>query len=350
MYTSIELPHFALQSQFRENPSLAIRPCALLDESTTKTARDRGKARVLQISPPAATRGVRDGMTASQAQARCPEVTLLDRSPIAEAATRDLLHALAAAHTPDFEATAEGICTLDLFANPRARHRSRELGQSIVDALARENMRARVGFAATPDLALLAAKLARPVHIVQHDDDSLHRFLDPLPLEVLAPKTELLELLHLWGIRNLGQLRALPAEKVSSRLGREARDLCLLASGGGRRLLTLVRPPQTFAAGHDLDHPIENLKPLTFILRRLLEQVCSRLAAAYSAAGTITLTLKFDDGSAKARPFRIPDPSTDIDLLECVLLTALENEVAPSPIAAVSIEATPARSARHQFK
>ena len=192
MYAALDIPHFALQAQFRENPALALHPCALLDaapEAAARgTAKERGKAPVLQCTPSATTRGVHHGMTATQAQARCPEITLLYRSPTAEQATTEQLHTLAAAHTtPDFEATAPGLVTLDLFANAAARRAPETLGHHLVNALACENLRARAGFAPTPDLALLAAKLARPVHTFGAEPGALARLPLAAPGEHLLP-------------------------------------------------------------------------------------------------------------------------------------------------------------------
>lgn len=357
MYAALELPHFALQAQFRENPSLALRPCALLDADPEAaatgriTAKERGKAPVLQCTPSAAARGVDLGMSATQAQARCPEIHLLYRSPDSEQRATALLHSLANAHTPDFESTTSGVVTLDLFANAAARRDPERLGLALVDALACENLRARAGLAGTPDLALLAAKLARPVHTIDNTaPGALRRFLEPLPLDVFEPSQELLETLALWGVHTFGEFLALPAAETGERLGPEAKELRERVSGDGRRPLALVRPPDSFDAKHEFELPVETLEPVTFVLRRLLDTVCSRLAASYKAAGSLTLTLKFDNGSARARTYRVPDPCRDTDLLARVVETGLENEpAAPAPVTAIRLEATPARAGRHQF-
>ena len=153
----------------------------------------------------------------------------------------------------------------------------------------------------------------------------------------------------LWGIHTFGDFLALPAAEVGERLGSEARELRERASGDGRRPLVLVREPQSFEAHHDFEHRVETLEPVIFVLRRLLDTVCSRLAAGYQVAGALALTLKFDNGSAKTRTYRVPDPCRDIDLLARVVETGLETESAPAPVVGIKLEASPAHAGKHQF-
>ena len=168
-------------------------------------------------------------------------------------------------------------------------------------------------------------------------------------MSIFSPSDKLLETLALWGIHTFGDFLALPAAEVGERLGPEANALRERASGDGRRPLSLLREPQSFDARHDFEHPVETLEPLTFVLHRLLETVCSRLRASYQVAGALKLTLKFDNGSSKTRTYRIPDPSADTDLLARIAGAGLETETAPAPVAGLHLEAEPARAGRHQF-
>src|SRR4029453_7774394 len=58
--------------------------------------------------------GVRAGMTATQALARCPRLTFFQKDVKAEASAQADLLAHAAGFTPDYENTAPGVVTLAL--------------------------------------------------------------------------------------------------------------------------------------------------------------------------------------------------------------------------------------------
>src|SRR5260221_131426 len=210
--------------------------------------------------------------------------------------------------------------------------------------------------------ALLAAHAARPVLVVEKARD----FLAPLPLESLAAdpdaqaatpaaaerrleREETFRILRRWGIRTLGAFAALPRDQVTARLGGPAAELWDRASGRAVRPLRLVRAPEIFAEAMELEHEVETLEPLLFILRRFLEQLAARLAAAYRVAASLQLRLRFAAGALHEREFRIPAPTCDVDALFRILQTHLENVTAEAPIVAVELSAQSARPDRKQF-
>lgn len=348
MYAAIHIPDFSLQAVLRRHPELAEKPVALLDP-TASEKNDRNKARIIQLTAAARCAGVEPGMTATQGQARCPHLHLLVRSESDEKSARHLLLACGAAHAPDIEDTAPGICTLDLLGNRCPPDSFEKLGDKIRNSLATSSLEARVGVAANPDLALLAARLARSTVVIRAERDEIGRFLSPLPVEAVEPSAELLSVFELWGVHTLGELTALPAQDVIERLGPEAARLWEQATGGRRRLLRLLRPPANYSQEIELEHPIEKLDPLLFLIRRILETIAARLAAAYRVAEEITLHLTLDDGTHHRRRFRVPDPSRDVDLLFRMIHTYLDGVTTEAPVVALRIAALPARPGASQF-
>ena len=215
-----------------------------------------------------------------------------------------------------------------------------------------------MGVAATPDLALLAAYCASPVRIVERAAD----FLFPLPLETLSAEAAMscseevqvarenaFRLLHRWGIHTLGEFAALSREQVVARLGSIAAGLWDRAAGRAERPLRLVRAPEIFAEAMELEHEVETLEPLLFILRRFLEQLATRLEATYRVAAILELQLTFREGPPHVREFSIPAPTSEVDVLFRVLSTFLEGLSAAAPIVGVALSAQPARPERRQF-
>ncbi len=170
---------------------------------------------------------------------------------------------------------------------------------------------------------------------------------------------QIITILHKWGVHTLGQLAALDKEQLGARLGSEAIRMWERANGQSKRLLKLVRPPESFEESFEFENEIETAEPLLFMLRRFLEQFAVRLGAIYLVAKELTLQIRFAnppwDGSAAAdkqvyeRVFKIPQPTNDVALLFRMLQTHLENFKSEYPIVAVALSAHPSRPAREQF-
>lgn len=348
MYGAVYLPQFHLQAQLRRGDNdWWNQPVALLNTAETGQRKDRGKARVIELTPTAARQGVELGMRASQAQARCGRLRLLTPDPVAaEAAQEDLLDRMGR-FSPDIEATQAGVCIVDLFGG-RLANQGAVFAQKARETLVEVGLKAQAGSAGNPGLALLAARIAQPALVMPDAPADVRARLSTYPLDILAPEAEVANVLRLWGIRCLGDLRALPRAELTERLGAAAGRLWDLADGGRFRLLTLVRAPTAFIQEMDLDYEVETLEPLLILLRRMLETLAGRLAAAYAVAGNLRLTLRFTNGPDYEREFQVPDPCREVDLLFRMLHTHLDSFTAAWPVCAVRLEAVPSRPVKRQ--
>lgn len=317
---------------------------ALLDEASASA---KSKEAVLHASEAAERAGVHAGQTAAQAQARCPSLIFLRRDAELElAAQRDLLHC-ASLWTPCYESTLPGCCVLDLSGNRQMRGREQAEGMRMREHLRAQALDARVGFAKHADLAMLAAQAARPVLALDGENEALS-FLHDLPVAALRPSDEKLRVLSLWGVRTLGDFARLPRAGVAARFGEEGVMLWDMAAGGRERLLELVRLPLEFREEAELEHPIECLEPLLFILRRMLQGLCARLADVWLVAASMLLTLRFEDQGEHQRALHVAEPARDVELLFRVLHTHLEGLAAAAPVKFVALEIVPARPVENQ--
>ena len=107
-----------------------------------------------------------------------------------------------------------------------------------------------------------------------------------------GPHETLLQTLDRWGVRNLRELAALPAIALSERLGQEGLRLQQLARGAASRTLVPVETPPIFEEAIELEYPIVLLEPLAFLLNRLLENICARLASRALHTQELRLTLE----------------------------------------------------------
>lgn len=332
MFAVFHLQDFALQAALRHSPELHVTPVALVEERTAV------RAVIVQVTDAAREAGVRPGMTSTQGLARCRKLTVRIRSDAQEASAQEALMQFAYGFSPFLEATAPGVCTVDLRGNPE------RCTETLVGELAALHLRARIGVAETPDLAWLAARRARPFLRVER---SL-AFLDTLPVEALEPPPEILQILEKWGIRTLGEFAALGRQALVERLGTEAGTMFDRARGTVRRPLKLTTPPERYAESVEFEQEIELLEPLLFMLRRFLEQIARRLERAWLAAGELRLRLVFCGSEDYSRIFRVPAPTCDVDMLFRMLHTHLEGFRAPHPVVALHLEAMPCRPENRQ--
>jgi protein ImuB len=160
---------------------------------------------------------------------------------------------------------------------------------------------------------------------------------------------QILAILRKWGIHTLGQLAVFDKEQLAARLGPEAVRMWERANGQSNRPLKLVRPPESFEESFEFENEIETAEPLLFMLRRFLQQLAVRLSAIYLIAKELTLRITFSNKQIYERVFKIPQPTSDVDLLFRMLHTHLEDFKSEYPIIAVSLRAEPAKPSRQQF-
>jgi len=140
----------------------------------------------------------------------------------------------------------------------------------------------------------------------------------------------------------------LPRQDIATRLGSEGLLLWDLAAGNRERLLRLIRPTIGYREEHDLEHPVECLEPLLFLLRGMLDRLCLRLSDAWLVAAALLLTLRFTDDQRHHRELRIAEPTRDAEVLFRVLQSHLDGLTASAPITYIALEIRPIRAASSQ--
>jgi protein ImuB len=336
MFAVIHLEDFALQAVLRLEPGLAEKPAALIAGEARSVALVACNAR-------ARAAGVAIGQTVPLALARCAGLALRPVNLPAEAEARAGLLAAAWAVSPSIEATAPGVCTLQL-AGLDAEKREPAL-RAAVEALAQLGLRATAGIGATPLLAQYAARRTEEAVLVVRDGRT---FLATLPLAAADPTPVLAEVLQGWGIRTLGELTALPKADVTHRLGPAGLALWERASGETSRPLHLITPSLTFSAHLECEHAMETLEPLLFVLRRFVDRLALDLGNAHQAARALTLRLALENETSYEHTLRLPEPATEAELLFRTLHSHLEAVRTDSCIVGVTLEIDPVRIAVRQ--
>jgi protein ImuB len=171
MFATIYLPNFYLQAARRHQPDLQGKAIGLIEEQENKPV-------IIQLNVEAEAVGIQKGMTPSQALARSLQVVIKARARTNEKVIGDMLLQYAFTLSPNVEATAPGVATVQF---TDTRNVMDKVGR-VVEQLREGELAAQVGVAWTPDTRFLAAHLASPVLYV----DDVEKFLAPLPIETLA--------------------------------------------------------------------------------------------------------------------------------------------------------------------
>jgi protein ImuB len=219
------------------------------------------------------------------------------------------------------------------------------LAQAIVEAGLAGT--ARVALAPTQTAARLLAMAAGPERSGLQDPmsrlpDLPVAFLQPLetvppamnhrdrarPSETRDAK-RLYEILARWGIVTLGDLAALPAAGLSSRLGRRGVALQRLARGLDARPFVPDGETPRFIGRLELEWPIDTLEPLSFVFARLLEPLSAALERADRGAAAIRLDLRLTSRETLTRVLQLPAPMRDPKVLRTLLLLDLESPLSP---------------------
>ena len=228
----------------------------------------------------------------------------------ADSGTRGLtLVELAFTFSPLVEETSAETVVLDvagqglLFGEMSSRTKDESnvmsnIANTIVRRASHLHLTVNVAVAANADAAIHAARSFKGITIIAAGDELLHlgalsiKHLD-YSLAAIDEKRaeEFHETFALWGVRTFDDLAKLPLPGVAERLGQEGVHLQKLAQGKSDRRLNLVRPPIGFEQSLELEHPVIELEPLSFVLSRLLNQLCANLNEYSLATNELRLRL-----------------------------------------------------------
>jgi protein ImuB len=324
------VPHLAVQALERADPELVGAPLVVCE------GRD-----VLDVSAAARALGLRPGLTIFQARSAAPDAVYRARSPELTRSAEAALADLGASFSPRVEPLPSGIA-LDVSDLGRLFENDAQIGNALFVGARKLGLAVRVGIAGDKTTAKIAARANDDVTVVPAGREA--PFLAPLPVELLEPSPEALATLRGWGVRTIGELEALPQGGVAVRLGGEGARLGRVARGEADTPLLPMPEPLVFEEGIDFDWPVENVEPLLFVLRRLLENLTARLACRALASGDLGLTMKLSPRGRDVRTVPVASPTRDVGTLLALLRLALETSPPGNAVDGVRVLTKPART------
>jgi protein ImuB len=259
------------------------------------------------------------------------------------------------AFSPLVEETAPDTVVIDVEGCALVFGSSYELANEITKRAKSEGpaglgCKVNVALAANPDAAIHAAKFCRGVTFTAPGEELT--CLGHLPVKYLQSylvgidevvAAEILETLHLWGVRTFKEFTELPVAPVSERLGQNGLKLQQLAGGKTNRHLKLNQPAPVFQNSIELDYPIAELEPLSFIFARLLNQICASLNAYALATNSLHVEMKLENRASHELKLNLPYPMRDHKVFLKLLLLDTEMHPPPAAVIAVTINCEPVK-------
>ena len=305
------VPRFALRVAMRDAPS--DQPAALAPEPG-------GRPLIGEVNAAAATFGVRPGMRAGEAIARCPRIALVAADPgaVVDAAEHML-------------AQLEGIGAV---VEPLAAGRALLRGDGLVRMhgglgnllhAAERCLPAggRVGAGPGRFTAQAAAMRARPGRPRIVDADAAAGFVGRMAIGRLGLDPRLSDELEALGIRTAGALAALPLPAVADRFGPAGIAGWRLARGEDEAYVAPRMPPEPMRQWMEFPEPVGDETTLRQAVVLLLERLLASPRRADRPVRTLALSARLSAGGSWRRPVALRDATAEPRRLRDALLPHL---------------------------
>jgi protein ImuB len=356
LYLCLHFRDFAAQAVVRAHPELRNRP---LYPNARNYGACRGPLSILAGSPPleyvfglndaARQQGVTLGMSRVQAESFAG-MTILRRERAREDEAFAELIALANHFSPRVQAlvapeeqSSAATFIFDVSNSERLLGTAGRMADSLLAEVERAGCKASIAVAHNAYTAVLAARGLQGITIIALGGEA--PTLSPLPLSVLELDSAQEQLFADWGIHSLGELAALPLKPLVMRLGQSGHRLHLLARGACDHLLVPMEDAMDAALSEhvELEHPVELLEPLLFLMSRTLEKLTLRAQERALAIASVEIRFALADGqhSEYRRTVRPALPERDHRTLLKLIQLDLELHPPRAGITAFTVYAQP---------
>ncbi|MGH0038175.1 MAG: DNA polymerase Y family protein [Myxococcota bacterium] len=354
------VPDLPLRAELRVHPEQAGRAWGV-------TSGPDARAQVIAASPEARAAGVAPPCSLARARSICPEIDVRVTSLAEERAARAALLDAAFACSPRAEAVpraggvfaAEAAVWVDATGIEALFRSEAAFATRLAACAAALGLPGAVAVASSRAVSQLVARaLVRrppaprvegewPVRALSPGEE--RAFLAPLPVDLLDPDDRLSQALTRFGIRTVRDLLRLPRGATARRLGPEWLQLVARARGEETDTPLAEARDRRIVEHMELDHAVDRLEPLRFVLRGLLSRLLERLALRGWSCGPIDLELGLVGGAREQRRVAPAAPTSDPKVWLRLFGLALEERPPEAPVESLHLGAEGAAFRRDQL-
>lgn len=295
----------------------------------------RGK--VLVGDAEALAAGIRPGQKLSTALGLLPGLSVFERDEARERQTLENLACWAGRFTPTVSLAQPNELLLEVGGCLRLFGGIEPIVAAVTAGCAEQGYTPGWAVAPTP---LGARWLARSGSgEIQHETGGLHAALASLPCHLPGWPAETVARLESFGLRRLGDLRAMPGAALRRRIGNAPVDDLARASGDLPDPQQAFVFPEIFAIELELPSRVEHAEALVFSGQRLFSALAGWLHVRQLLVRRCTLSFRHDTGESSELPLNFAEPAADEARFLRLLREHLGRWQLPAPVEAVCLRA-----------
>jgi protein ImuB len=261
---------------------------------------------VTAASDEARTEGVVPGLRRREAEARCPDLAVVESGPGADARAFESVARATEVVTPRIVLDRPGRLHFPTRGPSRYFGGDAALAERVLAAVRDVGVPdARIGVADGAFAAQLAARSARPGAAAVVEPGTAPAFLAAWPVEALGGTDhELADLLIRLGLTTLGAFAALPAGAVLARFGPAGVRAHRRAAGLDEHEAPPGPPPPDLVESAELDPPAVRIDEAAFVAKGLADRLLERLAARGLSCVQVSVEAETEHGEHLVRSWR----------------------------------------------
>jgi protein ImuB len=344
LYLCLHVRDFAAQTLVRLRPELRNRPVVILGG-------DPPLETVFALNERARNLGLALGMSRLQAES-FDNIFVSSRAKQQEDSAFLILMRCGERISPRIEVLASpeesssgATLILDVSASERLFGTPEQITTALRRNLDAAGFEASIATSGKAYTAVLAARGFLGITVIPRGKEA--KTLAPLPLAVLELEPEQQETFTSWGIKTLGALAALPQKALIARIGQAGYRLQALSRGEYQHLLVPAEPPTDaiLSESTELEHPVDLLEPLLFLLGRMLEQIIARATERALAIAYVETRLVLEGASSNEHRRVVRPALPEYNHHTLLKLIQLDLEMYPPEAAVIALymQAQPAR-------
>jgi len=319
------ITHFPVKAELLRHEDLQGKPVIVVDESESK--------RLVVDSTPAA-RGVKAGMTLSQALSRSKNTVVLTADqPYYERCFQELMTALLDV-SDRVEKGPLGIQTLAFLeiGNVELMHGGEEQTVSAIQQAIPVAYNPRIGISEGKFAANVVALVAEGQQAIKVTFD-IADFLRDKPVDMLPLPTDNIEQLHQFGLHQIGELADIELPKLQAQLGSTLGKLAWeLSNGIDNTPLIPYRPNESVSAYLTFPNPATTVTELLLGIEMLLKRVFKDTDLKSRHVTTVTIECKVLYKPTWTKRYDLKQPVGDPDRAFFSVKSQSERIELPGPL------------------
>jgi DNA polymerase-4 len=256
--------------------------------------------------------GIHSAMPLRTAGRLCPHAVFLDGHHELYAEWSDRIAAILAQYSPVVEMVSIDEAYLDLAGTERLHGPALAAAHSLIGEIWKKTqLQCSAGLAGTRLVAKVASDQANPRGLLWVPAGSEARFLAPLVVRKIPGIGKVTEAaLKSLGIETVGQLAAVPKEKLAELFGRWGTALYRKARGEDSYEFFVDAEPKSISHNHTFGMDISDRGVLASTLSHLCQKAAKRLRDAGLEARTVALTIRYAPFRTITRSKTLPAPAS----------------------------------------